>query len=99
VRRSVSLSVCGEPTTPTLAHLPVVPTSGVNSVTVALYFALTQAGLARDVLWETAALQHGFVTAQQAAELGVSKGALQMMVHRAAWIGPRSGCTGSRGSR
>ncbi|PZQ52717.1 MAG: hypothetical protein DI570_24600, partial [Phenylobacterium zucineum] len=43
---------------------------------------MTETGLARDVLWEAAELQHGFVTAQQAAELGVSKGALQMMVHR-----------------
>jgi len=39
-------------------------------------------GLARDVLWEVAATQHGFVAARQAAEVGVSKGALQMLVHR-----------------
>lgn len=45
-------------------------------------FGMVDPGLARDVLWETAALQHGFVTAQQAAELGVSKGAVQMLVHR-----------------
>ena len=38
--------------------------------------------LARDALWEVAENQHGFVTAQQAVELGVSKGALQMLVHR-----------------
>lgn len=37
---------------------------------------------ARDELWETAVAQHGFVTAQQAAELGVSKQTLQMLVHR-----------------
>jgi predicted transcriptional regulator of viral defense system len=33
-------------------------------------------------LWEIAATQHGFVTAQQAVGLGVGKGALQMLVHR-----------------
>ena len=38
--------------------------------------------LARDALWETAAAQHGFVTAQQAADAGISKQALQMLVHR-----------------
>lgn len=43
---------------------------------------MTDARLARDVLWEVAEAQHGFVTALQAAELGVSKGAVQMLVHR-----------------
>lgn len=38
--------------------------------------------LARDVLWEIAATQHGFVTAQQARDAGVSKQALQMLVQR-----------------
>ncbi len=38
--------------------------------------------LARDELWEQASAQHGFVTAQQAADLGITKGALQMLVQR-----------------
>jgi predicted transcriptional regulator of viral defense system len=38
--------------------------------------------LARDALREVASAQHGFVTAQQAAELGVGKSALQMLVQR-----------------
>jgi predicted transcriptional regulator of viral defense system len=38
--------------------------------------------LARDELWDLATTQLGFVTAQQATELGVSKGALQMLVQR-----------------
>jgi predicted transcriptional regulator of viral defense system len=38
--------------------------------------------LARDELWEIAATQHGFVTAQQAADLGIHKTVLQMLVHR-----------------
>ncbi|MDF1488419.1 type IV toxin-antitoxin system AbiEi family antitoxin domain-containing protein [Tessaracoccus caeni] len=38
--------------------------------------------LARDELWEAADTQHGFVTAQQAADVGVSKQTLQMLVHR-----------------
>lgn len=38
--------------------------------------------LARDELWDVAATQHGFVTAQQATDLGVEKHALQMLVHR-----------------
>lgn len=38
--------------------------------------------LARDELWDIATTQHGFVTAQQAADLGVTKGALQMLVQR-----------------
>lgn len=44
--------------------------------------AVAEGVLARDVLWEAAETQHGFVTAQQAAGLGVSKGAVQMLVHR-----------------
>lgn len=40
------------------------------------------AELARDELWSIADAQHGFVTAQQAAQAGVSKQALQMLVHR-----------------
>ncbi len=43
---------------------------------------MAEAQLAREVLWGAAELQHGFVTAQQAAELGVTKGALQMLAHR-----------------
>lgn len=38
--------------------------------------------LARDELWDIATTQHGFVTAQQATEAGISKQALQMLVHR-----------------
>lgn len=38
--------------------------------------------LARDELWEIADAQHGFVTALQATDVGVSKQALQMLVHR-----------------
>lgn len=38
--------------------------------------------LARDALWEMADAQHGFLTAPQAIEAGVSKQALQMLVHR-----------------
>lgn len=38
--------------------------------------------LARDTLWEVATTQHGFVTASQAADLGISKQGLQMLVHR-----------------
>jgi predicted transcriptional regulator of viral defense system len=38
--------------------------------------------LARDELWNVAATQHGFVTAQQATDIGVSKHALQMLAHR-----------------
>lgn len=38
--------------------------------------------LARDELWDVATTQHGFVTAQQAAEMGISKHALQMLVYR-----------------
>ena len=45
-------------------------------------FAMSTKMLARDELWETATGQHGFVTAQQATELGVGKHALQMLVQR-----------------
>lgn len=38
--------------------------------------------LARDELWDIATAQHGFVSAQQAANAGIGKQALQMMVHR-----------------
>jgi predicted transcriptional regulator of viral defense system len=38
--------------------------------------------LARDALWEIAAAQHGYVTARQAAELGVSNMALVMLGRR-----------------
>ncbi|MGL5859296.1 MAG: type IV toxin-antitoxin system AbiEi family antitoxin domain-containing protein [Angustibacter sp.] len=38
--------------------------------------------LARDVLWDLATGQHGFVTAQQASAAGIDKHALQMLVHR-----------------
>lgn len=45
-------------------------------------FAMTSKPLARDELWDIATTQHGFVTAQQAAELDIDKHALQMLVHR-----------------
>lgn len=38
--------------------------------------------LARDELWDIATAQHGFVTAQQATQMGIDKHALQMLVHR-----------------
>jgi predicted transcriptional regulator of viral defense system len=38
--------------------------------------------VARDVLWEVALTQHGFVTAAQGADLGLSPQTLQMLVHR-----------------
>ena len=38
--------------------------------------------MARDVLWEIAATQHGFVTSQQAADAGVSNMALLMLGKR-----------------
>lgn len=44
--------------------------------------AITAKVLARDKLWEIATAQHGFVTAQQATEMGVDKHAIQMLVHR-----------------
>jgi len=37
---------------------------------------------ARDVLWEAATTQHGFVTTTQAQDLGISPMALQMLVQR-----------------
>lgn len=43
---------------------------------------MTIRALARDDLWEIAALQHGFVTAQQAVEAGVAKDSLQKLVGR-----------------
>src|SRR5665811_688039 len=43
---------------------------------------MTMRMLARDELWDVAATQHGFVTAQQAVDLGVGKHALQMLVQR-----------------
>lgn len=43
---------------------------------------MTAKPLARTVLWDIAAEQHGFVTAQQAAQAGIGKHALQMLVHR-----------------
>ena len=45
-------------------------------------FAMNGRVLARDALWEIAETQHGFVTAPQAREVGVSKEALQMLVSR-----------------
>jgi predicted transcriptional regulator of viral defense system len=46
-------------------------------------YTIAMAGsLARDELWEIATTQHGFVTAQQAAESGIQKHALQMLIHR-----------------
>lgn len=38
--------------------------------------------LSRDVLWAIATEQHGFVTARQAADAGISRQAIQMLVHR-----------------
>lgn len=43
---------------------------------------MNAAPLARDELWDIATSQHGFVTAQQAAEMGITKGSLQMMIQR-----------------
>jgi predicted transcriptional regulator of viral defense system len=43
---------------------------------------MTTKPLARDELWDSATRQLGFVTAQQAADLGVGKAALQMLLHR-----------------
>lgn len=45
-------------------------------------FDMNDRVLSRDELWDMATVQHGFVTAQQAAQLGVGKGALQMLVQR-----------------
>src|SRR5699024_2253554 len=44
--------------------------------------AMTEPVLARDELWDVASAQHGFVTAQQATELGIDKHAMQMLVYR-----------------
>lgn len=44
--------------------------------------AMRTTPMARDELWEIAALQHGFVTAKQAIGAGISANALQMLVHR-----------------
>ena len=44
--------------------------------------AMTTKPLARDQLWDIATAQHGYVTAQQAAEAGIGKQALQMLIHR-----------------
>lgn len=43
---------------------------------------MTRKPLARNELWDIATTQRGFVTAQQAAEAGIGKQALQMLVHR-----------------
>lgn len=43
---------------------------------------MTSTPLARDELWDIADSQCGFVTARQATDLGITKGALQMMVQR-----------------
>lgn len=45
-------------------------------------FAMARERLARDLLWEIAENQHGFVTARQSTEAGVGKHALQMLAHR-----------------
>ena len=53
------------------------------AVVLRFRYAIAMMGLlARDELWEIASAQHGFVTAQQAADAGISKQALQMLVHR-----------------
>lgn len=43
---------------------------------------MTAKPLARDELWDVATEQLGFVTAQQAADLGVARSAMQMLLHR-----------------
>lgn len=43
---------------------------------------MTAKALARTVLWDIAAEQHGFVTAQQATDAGIDKHAVQMLIHR-----------------
>lgn len=55
-------------------------------------------GLARNTLWNIAELQHGFVTAQQAAEVSVSKQAVQMLI-AAPWSARPMGCTASHATR
>ena len=53
------------------------------AVVLRFRYAIAMMGLlARDELWEIASAQHGFVTAQQATDAGISKQALQMLVHR-----------------
>lgn len=67
------------------AKLVPHPSDGAKCPAIVSCFRYTIAMvrlLARDELWETAAAQHGFVTAQQAADAGISKQALQMLVHR-----------------
>lgn len=44
--------------------------------------AMSTKPLARNELWDIATAQLGFVTARQATDLGVGKGALQMLVQR-----------------
>jgi predicted transcriptional regulator of viral defense system len=43
---------------------------------------MPSARLAREVLWDAAAVQHGFITARQARDLGVSEMAVQMLYQR-----------------
>lgn len=43
---------------------------------------MTAKQTARDALWEVATGQHGFVTSQQATELGIGKHAVQMLISR-----------------
>lgn len=43
---------------------------------------MESATLARNELWEIAATQHGFVTAQQALDQGISRGSVKQLVHR-----------------
>ena len=45
-------------------------------------FDMSARVMARDKLWDVADVQHGFLTAKQAAEAGVATSALQMLVHR-----------------
>lgn len=47
---------------------------------------MTSKRLARDELWAVATAQLGFVTARQAADLGIGKHTLQMLVHRGTLI-------------
>ena len=47
--------------------------------------------LARDKLWDIADLQHGFVTAQQARESGISQQAMQMLVYRGTLVSASHG--------
>lgn len=58
----------------------------MTSVSIVSRFRYTSAmagkALARDELWDIANTQHGFVTAQQATEIGIDKHALQMLIQR-----------------